>query len=117
MSLGEDLLFNLEYLQYLPEGFTFVSQPLYHYILGNTESLSAKYYPDLAEIYEQIFSALRQSLRRYDGAEARYAEGFWKSCFFAFDRVFRNTLSDRSQMTAAEKYRFNSRIFHQPLFQ
>lgn len=42
LSLGEDLLFNLDYLR-RAEGVTVVSEPLYHYIQNNTgDSLSSK---------------------------------------------------------------------------
>ena len=117
LSLGEDLIFNLHYMRRMTGGFTVVKQPLYHYVLGNSESLSARYYQDLAGIYERIFSELRNSLQTVPDGFGKYAEEFWTSCFFAFDRVFRNTESDKNPMSSREKQRFNAEIFHGKLFQ
>ena len=43
LSLGEDLLFNLEYLKTGINNFKYVSIPLYHYVKRGTESLDNKY--------------------------------------------------------------------------
>lgn len=55
LSLGEDLLFNLDYLR-RAEGVTVVSEPLYHYIQNNTgETLSSRKRDDKLALGKQIW--------------------------------------------------------------
>lgn len=58
LSLGEDLLFNLEYLKTGIDNFIFIDVPLYHYIKHGTESLDNKYRKDFLEIQEKLFEKL-----------------------------------------------------------
>lgn len=98
LSLGEDLIFNLDYIKFLADGFTYINEPLYHYVLGTGQSLSTKYYPDLLGIYHIIFSELKTALNRVPDAFARWRQDYYRSYFFAFDRVFRNTFSPSNPM-------------------
>lgn len=58
LSLGEDLLFNLEYLKTGIDNFAFVDIPLYHYIKRGKESLDNKYRKDFLNIQEKLFEGL-----------------------------------------------------------
>ena len=62
LSLGEDLLFNLDYLR-RADGVTVVSEPLYHYIQNNTGStLSSQKREDKLALGKQIW---RETSRFY----------------------------------------------------
>ena len=117
LSLGEDLVFNLDYMKFLVDGFTYINEPLYHYSLGNEQSLSAKYYPDLQGIYHAIFSELKAALNAIPGAFSRWEQDYYRSFFFAFDRVFRNTFSAKNPLTRKEKWQYNDAAFHSEAFQ
>lgn len=55
LSLGEDLLFNLDYLR-RADGVTVVSEPLYHYIQNNTgNTLSSQKREDKLELGKRIW--------------------------------------------------------------
>ena len=58
LSLGEDLLFNLEYLKTGVDNFECISETLYHYIRRGTESLDNKYRSDFLDIQEKLFTEL-----------------------------------------------------------
>lgn len=63
LSLGEDLLFNLDYLR-RAEGVTVVSEPLYHYIQNNSgETLSSKKRDDKLALGKMIW---RETSRFYE---------------------------------------------------
>lgn len=117
LPLGEDLVFNLDYLHCLPGGFVFVNQPLYHYSIGSTDSLSSKYYPDLSGIYRQVYARIEDELRSIPGAYETWGPEYARSYFFAFDRVFRNTWSKENSASWREKWQYNIRQFHSKEFQ
>lgn len=50
ISLGEDLIFNLEYIKYINKGFIFINRPLYHCMIRGNESLCKKYHENIFEV-------------------------------------------------------------------
>lgn len=117
LSLGEDLIFNLDYLHCLTDGFVFVNRPLYHYTIGSLDSLSSKYYPDLAGIYRKIYLRIKDELCSIPGAYEKWELEYAHSRFFAFDRVFRNTWSEKNPATMHRKWKYNQTVFHSEAFQ
>lgn len=117
LSLGEDLVFNLDYLHCQAGGFVFIKKPLYHYSVGSADSLSSKYYPDLAGIYRMIYLRVKDELRSIPGAYEKWELEYEHSYFFAFDRVFRNTWSKKNQSSWLRKWQYNASQFHSEEFQ
>lgn len=117
LSLGEDLIFNLDYLHCLTDGFVFINRPLYHYSVGSTDSLSSKYYPDLVEIYRRIYLRIRDELCSTPGSYQKWELEYAHSYFFAFDRVFRNIWSKKNRISWFQKWQYNAREFHSEEFQ
>ena len=58
LSLGEDLIFNLEYLEYVDSDILIENKCLYNYILRNRDSLDNKYYSNLFDIYKLLYESL-----------------------------------------------------------
>jgi hypothetical protein len=56
LSLGEDLLFNLQYIDKVNGGFIFLNKKLYHYISRERESLSNKFNPNIFEIQNRLYA-------------------------------------------------------------
>lgn len=54
VSLGEDLLFNLDYLDYI-EKIVIIEQKLYYYRVGNTGTLTSIYNPKIHETHFLLF--------------------------------------------------------------
>lgn len=117
LSLGEDLVFNLDYLHCQTGGFFFINSPLYHYSVGSTDSLSSKYYPDLVEIYRRIYLRIRDELCSIPGSYQKWELEYAHSYFFAFDRVFRNIWSKKNRISWFQKWQYNAREFHSEEFQ
>lgn len=117
LSLGEDLVFNLDYLHCMTGGFIFVNTPLYHYSVGSADSLSAKYYPDLSGIYHTLYLRIKDEMCHIPGAYEKWNSEYLHSYFFAFDRVFRNTWSKKSEVSLLRKWQYNISQFHCQEFQ
>jgi len=62
-SLGEDLLFNLEYFKHAPKKYLVINYPLYYYRENREGSLSTSYRNDLFEIQQELFSAIKNFLK------------------------------------------------------
>lgn len=117
LSLGEDMIFNLDYLHCQKGGCIFVGEPLYHYAIGSTDTLSSKYYPDLAEIYQTIYSRIKDELDCVPMAYEKWEREYIHSYFFAYDRVFRNTWSHGNSNLLLKKWLYNEKQFHSKEFQ
>ena len=117
LSLGEDMVFNLDYLHCQMGGYTFVSKPLYHYVEGITNSLSSKYYPDLAGVYRMIYLRIKDELICVPNAYKKWEKEYMHSYFFAFDRVFRNTWSKGNSNILLKKWLYNAKQFQSEEFQ
>lgn len=66
LSLGEDLLFNIEYLKTGIDDFSYANLPLYHYVKRKTESLDNKYRKDFLEIQEKLYENLIKTTDIYE---------------------------------------------------
>lgn len=66
MNLGEDLLFNLEYLKYDKRDFTVVHLPLYYYRPNREGSLSSFYKPGLFDLQIKMFEIVKDFLMAQD---------------------------------------------------
>jgi glycosyltransferase involved in cell wall biosynthesis len=67
-SRGEDMLFNLEYLQKC-KYINFIEDILYNYIRYNQQSLTLKYNPQLFEDQQRVFNKIRLILSKYEKYE------------------------------------------------
>ena len=58
IQIGEDLQFNLDYLECVPGNYGMLNEPLYHYVRCNKQSLSLVYYENAIEHTKQIYQEL-----------------------------------------------------------
>lgn len=59
MSLGEDMIFNLNYLRHAPRNYYVSSKDLYYYRQGSRESLSGCFREDLFDLQLYMFQQLK----------------------------------------------------------
>ncbi|MFR8226522.1 MAG: glycosyltransferase family 2 protein [Lachnospirales bacterium] len=81
VNYGEDFLFNLQYLQYC-NGIIETEEKLYNYIMQNTESLEAKYKPDLFENQTKLYMTAKNFMinnQIYEGKNIRYLDLYYAS--------------------------------------
>lgn len=107
LSLGEDWLFNLAYIDASAnEKIVVVTEPLYNYIRGNDESLDSKYRKDLLDIYRRLNDTCLSYLRKWK-LPAEQIEIFYNSRFYLYEKVLRNTMRAPDK-TKREKIKWNS---------
>lgn len=116
LSLGEDWLFNLAYIDASAnEKIVVVTKPLYNYMRGNDESLDSKYRKDLLDIYRRLNAACLSHLQKWDASEEQM-EKFYNSRFYLYEKVLRNTMR-APQKARQEKIKWNSAFMQSKEFQ
>ena len=107
LSLGEDWLFNLAYIDASAnDRIAVVTKPLYNYVRGNNDSLDSKYRRDLLDIYRRLNADCLSHLKKWN-ASPEQMEKFYNSQFYLYERVLRNTMQAPNQ-TKQEKIEQNS---------
>lgn len=107
LSLGEDWLFNLAYIDASKNGrIAVITKPLYNYVRGNDESLGSKYRSDLLDIYRRLNDACLTHLQKWRVSDAQMAK-FFDSRFYLYERVLRNTMRAPDK-NLSEKIRWNN---------
>ncbi len=115
LSLGEDWLFNLAYLDASPsDQIAVVTKPLYNYVRGNNESLDSKYRGDLLEIYRRLCSACLSYLRKWN-LDTDQMEKFYNSRFYMYEKVLSNTMRNSGQ-GRREKIAWNNALMQSEEF-
>lgn len=85
MSLGEDMIFNLNYLRYAPRNYYVSSKDLYYYRQGSQESLSGCFRMDLFDLQLYMFQQLRlflEDMNVWNNENKRlYFQLFWNRLY------------------------------------
>lgn len=116
LSLGEDFLFNLSYLDCSStQRIAVIAQPLYNYRLREEDSLDTKYRADLLEIYKFLNEQCRLYLNKWNVPSSQ-----WNlqrnNEFYMYEKVFRNNMR-APERTKAAKIRLNSTLMRDNTFQ
>ncbi|MED3939487.1 glycosyltransferase family 2 protein [Priestia megaterium] len=110
LSLGEDLLFNLEYLKKVDHDILIINKPLYNYILRNVESLDNKYYENLFEIYNKLYQELYSCMLLFKTDIEENKIKFHTTYLHLLNRVLVNTFSKKSKLSFLKKIKYNTMI-------
>lgn len=115
LSLGEDWLFNLDYIDASGnDTIAVITKPIYNYLQGNGESLDSKYRSDLLEIDQRLMTACYAHLKKWDVPQEQM-DKFYNSCFYMNENILRNTLR-APDMSLREKIRWNSAFMKSAAF-
>lgn len=107
LSLGEDWLFNLTYIDASAnDKIAVVTKPLYNYVRGNDDSLDSKYRKDLLDIYRRLNAECLAYLKKWDMSQEQM-EKFYNSQFYLYEKVLRNMMRAPDK-TKQEKIKWNS---------
>ena len=117
LSLGEDLLFNLDYLHHCdnPE-IIVLNKALYGYYCISSTSLDRKYRADLREIYDRLDTETLKYLNDWH-APSEQMELYYNCMFYRLERVLRNTFREECSLSTRKKYRYNRKILRSAKFQ
>lgn len=116
LRLGEDLLFNLEYLKFMDEDIIILNKSLYNYILTDKESLDNKYYEHLFEIYNKLYSELYAYMVLFNTDIKKYEVSFYSSYLSMLMRVLHNTFNKENKTSFFHKINLNSKILRSKEF-
>lgn len=103
-SLGEDLIFNFNYLEHTNGRILIINKCLYNYVVNNQNSLTKSYHEDLFNKYKKINGTILSYLLRWN-CEQNQITKFYNSSFFLYEFVLRNTFKPES--TQKNRYRYN----------
>ena len=107
LSLGEDLLFNYEYLDCTSGSIVIINKCLYNYVKQSGDSLTKTYHEDLFTKYKKINSTVFSYLSKWRCGQDQITK-FYNSSFYLYEFVLRNTFKPAS--TQKKRYRYNRSI-------
>lgn len=117
LSLSEDLLFNLAYLDSTDNTeIIVVNRPLYNYMRISEQSLDNKYRNDLFLIYQKSDSAMQKYLNKWRVSEEQ-RQIFYDVKFRKMERILNNTFHPDNKMKNVEKIKYNNQIVKSQEFQ
>ena len=109
LSLGEDLIFNFQYLDCTNGKIFVMPKKLYSYVQVSDCSLSQKYYPNMFEIYKTINSTMHRFIVKWNCSEEQVKK-YFNACFYKYEVVLKNTFSEKNKATKKDKIRYNNSI-------
>lgn len=110
MSLAEDTLFNLDYLDAL-ENTTIgvVNKTNYIYQDEAPDSLYHRYRPDMLAVHELVNGEIRDALERW-GVEQEAWNRYYNAVFSTYLGILDNTFHAQNPMTHRERIAYNSMV-------
>lgn len=115
-SLGEDLMFNLDYLSVANGNkIVIVNKAPYKYILGKSDSLDSKYRPNLKEIYSYLNSYILSYLEAWNVDEKQY-DIFNNTVFYSLENVLANEMKKENRISFFKKISNNSKLLRSQEF-
>lgn len=109
LSLGEDLTFNFEYLDYTSGDIVVIDCELYNYVNTDINSLSNKYYQNMFDIYKQLNSMMYRHMKKWNCDEIQFGK-YYSACFYKYEVVMKNTFHKNSKLSKKEQYKYNRKI-------
>ena len=111
ITLGEDLIFNLDYLKYVNDKIIFLNIPLYNYILRKSESLDHKYYKNLFDIYKYLNNRIYNEAIKYNANNTEFDKYFYQSYYKNFRKIiYFNTYHKSNKSSLLKKIVYNYKI-------
>ncbi len=116
LSLGEDLLFNLEYLDCSSNTKILIwNRPEYDYYCFSQNSLNHKYRADLNDIYITLRTELFSYLQKWNAPEEQFAE-YETMTFYMLEQIVQNYDNPSCKMSRFEKKRAKELVINSEEF-
>ena len=109
ISLGEDLIFNFEYLDCTSGKIVVIDSLLYNYMHSNENSLSNKYYANLLGIYGKLNLIMYKYIKKWNCDEEQIRK-YYNACFFKYEVILKNTFHKDNKLSRKEKIKYNNKI-------
>lgn len=114
LSLGEDFLFVIQYLEYIEE-FYIIDMPLYNYMTIKRESLSQLYRNDFYEIQRRIIQRIKVLLERNQTVFDEYKTRFYTFSLDLYVQALNNTVNSKDRLH--KKIKRNNEILSDYLYE
>ena len=115
LSLGEDLLFNFEYLDNTNGKIVILNKTLYGYQCAGGNSLDNRYRKNLKEIYDVIDARMCEYLNKWNVSEDQWRE-YYNAVFFKQEVILKNTFHPDAKGSFLKKIRKNNKILRSDKF-
>ena len=111
LSLGEDILFNLDYLDALDRtAIGVINKTNYIYQDEDGSSLYRKFRPDLHEINEKVMQTIANYLQKWGITDDASWQRYYNAALFKYMNTLDNTFHRQNPKKWREKIRFNNEI-------
>lgn len=110
VSLGEDMLFNADYLMSCGRDYAVINTPLYFYNIDVSNSVSKKYIPHMLDDYLAMDAKIKQ-LIEYTNADIKKQENNYATFqLFSVVNSIKNTMLPQNTASASEKIKYIKKI-------
>lgn len=109
ITLGEDLLFNIEYLDYISGEIIFLDEKLYYYRLPRVNSLSKKIIKNYDEQCIFLFKKIQYYIQKFNMTDKDLLKRFYDMMFFQFQKALEYNFLDENY-TLKDKFKRNNKI-------
>ena len=117
LSLAEDVLFNLAYLDVVPsQKICVINTANYLYHDADSESLNLKYRDDLKDINDCLLDAVWRYINNWGLTDSDSVAEYNNTVFHKTVEVLKNTFHPQNKMSYSEKIRFNNDIIRSERF-
>lgn len=117
LSLAEDAIFNLEYLDAVRlKNICVINRANYLYYDLSDDSLKNQYRNDLYEIYAMYFQTLKDYLERWGIAQTESFSKYYQIVYFKYLEIMNNTFKANNKRSFTKKIQFNNTILRDKMF-
>lgn len=117
LSLTEDMLFNLQYMDAVPStDICVINKANYIYLDSDSDSLNHKYRGDLKEIYDYLLDTIWQYMAKWGLRDAHSIGEYYSTVYYKNVEVLNNTFHPHNRMSYFDKLRFNNSILKSKRF-
>lgn len=117
LSLTEDMLFNLAYLDRVPSTkICVINAANYIYLDTDSDSLNHKYREDLKEIYDYLLDTIWRYMNQWELTDADSVTKYYNTVYDKSVEILNNTFHPQNTMSYFDKIRFNNEILRSQRF-
>ncbi len=109
LSLGEDFVFNYEYLDVAGLEIAHTDAQVYYYTKSSNDSLDSKYRSDLLEIFKTLESVMYKYFIKWDFNEIQL-QRYYEYVFYNRIKVLYNTYRPECSLGRKDKLKFNRKV-------
>lgn len=116
LNLGEDLVFNLQYLNaVLNTDIVIVNKPVYNYVINHNNSLDNKYCSNLLQSCEKTNNIIKNYMVKWK-IDSSQEYKYYNMCFNKYERILDNTFKKGNLQSKKEKVQFNNSVIKSEKF-